>query len=159
MTPEEIRIQELYDALNWIVTHLDHRPGLRQAVNLVTTCERDSLRRVRDHASTEIVKPQGADFLATGFEVALIGRLPNDRVSEEVESYIYAVRTQIEEQAARIKELEAAGKLTQNEHDLIAMLSHACQIISNRQLDIELADLIEEIHELCDRIDPSEAAE
>jgi hypothetical protein len=109
MTPEEtIRMKELYDALDWIVTHLDHRPGLREASNLVTRCERDSLRRVRDAASTDLAKPRGYDVLATGYEVALIGRLPVDRVSSEVESYIYAMRAEIETQAAELKGIHEA---------------------------------------------------
>jgi hypothetical protein len=47
-------------------------------------------------------------------------------------------------------------KLEEDQPDLIAMLSHACQTTSDRQLEIEFDDLINEIHELCDRIDPSE---
>ncbi len=81
--------------------------------DLVTECERDSLTRVLTFPATEIVKSRGDDVLATGFEVALIGRLPRDQVSSEVESYVYAIRAEAEAQAKRIKELEAtdAGKL------------------------------------------------
>ena len=81
MTPEAILIKELYDALNWIVFHLDYRPSWRGRVDLVTECERHSLRR-----------------------------MPRDPISSEVESCIYAMRAQIEEQAARIKELEATDR-------------------------------------------------
>lgn len=113
MTPEEIRIKELQDALGWIVFHLEYRPSLARKFNLVTECERNSLARVLNSPATEIVKSRGEDVLATGFEVALIGRLPQDQVSSEVESYLYAMRAEVEAQAKRIKELEAtdAGKL------------------------------------------------
>ena len=111
MTPKAILIKELYDALNWIVFHIDYRPSLRGRVDLVTECERHSLRRMLEDSPTDLVKPRGdTTVLATGFEVALIGHLPRDPVSSEVESWIYAMRAQIEEQAARIKELEATDR-------------------------------------------------
>ena len=111
MTPEAILIKELYDALNWIVFHLDYRPSWRGRVDLVTECERHSLRRMLEYSATDLVKPRGdTTVLATGFEVALIGRLPRDPISNEVESCIYAMRAQIEKQAARIKELEATDR-------------------------------------------------
>ena len=111
MTHEELRIKELHDALNWIVFHLDHRPSLRHRLDLVTECERNSLHRVLEQPATECVKSQGELLLATGVEVALIGRLPRDPVSSEVESYIYAMRAEIERLGARVKELEAAERV------------------------------------------------
>jgi hypothetical protein len=96
MTPEQIRIKELEEALGWIAFHLQFRPGLATRLDLVTECERNSLSRVLNAPATEIVKARGGDILATGFEVALIGRLPVDQVSSEVEAYIYAMRGEIE---------------------------------------------------------------